>query len=67
MFVVALSGVFDVRAATRYRLQYERWHRYEPPFITLCVPWGGPTGFNVVAVRERPDGTSRCTIPRHCP
>ena len=50
MFVVALSGVFDVRAATRYRLQYDLWHRYEPPFITRVTPLAGPTGFSRVPV-----------------
>ena len=50
MFVVALSGVFEVRAATRYRLQYDLWHRYDPPFITLVVPAGGPTGLTRVPV-----------------
>ena len=24
---VELSGVFELRAATRYRLQYEEWHK----------------------------------------
>jgi hypothetical protein len=41
---VELSAVLELRAATRYRLQYEAWHRYDPPFITLAVPLGGPTG-----------------------
>jgi hypothetical protein len=50
MFVVALSGVFEVRAATRYRLQYDRWQRYEPPFMIRARPCGGPVGFTRVAV-----------------
>jgi hypothetical protein len=47
---VALSGVFAVRAAFRYRKQTDRWHKYDPPFITRAVPDGGPTGFMRVAV-----------------
>jgi hypothetical protein len=38
------SGVFDERAALRYLLQYESWHRYEPPRITLPLPRSGPEG-----------------------
>lgn len=34
MCPVALSGVLCVRAATRHRLQYDAWQRYEPPLIT---------------------------------
>lgn len=30
---VVLFGVFELRAATRQRLQYEAWQRYEPPRI----------------------------------
>ncbi len=48
MFDVALSGVFDVRAATRYRLQYDEWHRYEPPRVTFVSPFSGPTGLSRV-------------------
>jgi hypothetical protein len=51
MFVVELSGVFDVRAATLYRLQYEAWQRYDPPRIDLVWPPEGPTGFERVAKR----------------
>ncbi|MDQ1469394.1 MAG: hypothetical protein QOJ99_874 [Bryobacterales bacterium] len=51
MFVVELSGVFDVRAATRYRLQYEPWQRYDPPRMDLVWPPEGPTGFERVARR----------------
>ncbi len=36
MFEAELSGVFAVRAATRYRLQYDSWHKNEPPFITFA-------------------------------
>ena len=50
MFSALLSGVFCVRAATRYRLQYESWQRKLPPRITRAVPAGGPVGFPVVAV-----------------
>ena len=35
MFPVELSGVFELRAATRYRKQYDSWQRYDPPRITL--------------------------------
>ena len=45
ILVVELSGVFDVRAATRYRLQYDSWQRYDPPFITRVLPDEGPAGF----------------------
>ena len=45
-FPVELSGVFDVRAATRYRLQYESWHRYDPPRIVFATPDGGPCGLS---------------------
>ena len=31
MLPALLSGLADVRADTRARLQYERWHMYEPP------------------------------------
>lgn len=41
---VELSGVFELRAATLYLLQYDLWHRKEPPFITLLVPFAGPPG-----------------------
>jgi hypothetical protein len=50
IFVVELSGVLEVLAATRYRLQYDLWQRYDPPFITLAEPSSGPTGFFRVAV-----------------
>jgi hypothetical protein len=50
-FDAELSGVFELRAATRYRLQYDLWHRNEPPFITLAVPVCGPWGFCRPAVR----------------
>ncbi len=45
---VVLSDVFAVRAATRYWAQYEWWHRYEPPRITLCVPEEGLRGLRRV-------------------
>ena len=51
MFVVAESGVFFVLAATRYRLQYDAWHKYEPPRIARFVPSAGPTGFTLVPNR----------------
>src|SRR3954447_3506511 len=54
ILVVALSGVFEVRAATRYRLQYDRWQRYEPPFISRARPSGGPVGFTRVVVKCQP-------------
>jgi hypothetical protein len=42
MFADVDSGVLLDRAATRYRWQYESWHRYEPPLITRCSPSSGP-------------------------
>lgn len=49
MFDVDESGLFDVRAATRYWLQYDAWHRWLPPRFSLCVPVGGPSGSTRVA------------------
>jgi len=40
--------VLDVRAATRYLLQYDSWHRYEPPRITRVMPLFGPDGLSRV-------------------
>ena len=42
---VELSGVFELRASTRERLQYDRWQRYEPPRMTRLVLEPGPLGF----------------------
>ncbi len=50
MLVVVLSGVLEVRAATRYRLQYDLWHKYDPPLMTFDVPCIGPTGFKRVPI-----------------
>ena len=47
MLPVELSGVDAVRAATRYRLQYDAWHRYDPPLVTLASPDGGPLGSSI--------------------
>src|SRR5699024_6420103 len=35
---LASSAAVEERAATRYRLQYESWQRYEPPRITRTSP-----------------------------
>ena len=39
-----LSGVLELLAATLYRLQYDSWHKYEPPRMLLVVPLGAPLG-----------------------
>ena len=44
MLPVDESGVFEERAALRDLLQYESWHRYDPPRITLPAPCLGPVG-----------------------
>ena len=46
MWEVELSGVLEVRAATLYRLQYDLWHKNEPPFTTRACPMAGPLGFS---------------------
>ncbi len=56
-FPVELSGVLALRAATRYRKQYDLWHRYEPPRITRRSSLGI---MEQVRLRGRDD---RC--PRH--
>lgn len=45
MFPLAESGVFALRAATRYLLQYDAWQRWEPPRMTRPLPTLGPRGF----------------------
>ena len=35
MLPIDESGVFEERAALRYLLHYESWHRYDPPRMTL--------------------------------
>ena len=44
MLPVELSGASPLRAATRYLVQYDPWHRYEPPRITFVLPgtWAPP-------------------------
>ena len=59
------SGVFEDRAALRYLLQYESWHRYEPPRITLPGPRAGPEGSRTVRSRMY-SRTSPSTTPRRC-
>ena len=39
------SGVLELRAATLYLLQYESWHRYDPPLMLLETPVVAPVGF----------------------
>lgn len=51
MFPLLLSGVLPVRAATRYRLQYESWQRYEPPRIARAA---------TPVRRRRPTTPTRC-------
>ena len=46
MLPVAESGVLELRAPTRYRLQYDSWQRYEPPRMTRDCPLGGPVGLS---------------------
>ena len=44
MCPVELSGVDAVLADGRYRLQYDLWHKYEPPLAILLSPTVGPVG-----------------------
>jgi hypothetical protein len=44
MLPVELSGVFELRAATLYRLQYDLWHKKDPPRMTRFSPLSGPFG-----------------------
>lgn len=53
MFEAELSGVLEVRAATRYRLQYDAWQRNDPPFMTLVWPDAGPAGLCSVDASEK--------------
>lgn len=49
IFLVELSEVLELRAATRERLQYDLWQRYDPPLISFDWPSRGPAGFSGVA------------------
>jgi hypothetical protein len=63
MFPVALSGVFAVRAAFRYRKQNDAWQRYDPPFMTRVFP----DGDRVRAVAVRCEAVHRCRSFRSRP
>ena len=43
MLVELLGVLFDL-AAILYLLQYDLWHKYDPPFITFDSPELGPKG-----------------------